>query len=39
MNYEAIGPVEIGIFVFIAFVVPLIIILTDDMAWPRKKGG
>jgi hypothetical protein len=36
---EVIGPVEIGIFVFIAFVLPVIIIWTDDWAWQRSKRG
>jgi hypothetical protein len=36
---EVIGPVEIGIFVFITFVLPVIIISTDDWAWERSKRG
>lgn len=36
---ELIGPVELGIFVFITFVLPMIIIVTDDWAWARAKHG
>lgn len=32
------GPIEIAIFVGIAFVLPLIIIVMDDNTWQRAKN-
>lgn len=36
---ELIGPVEMGIFVFIAFVLPTVIMWTDNHAWHRSNRG